>query len=157
MFELGPVRKNRSLSRIPSAMEWADKFFDELSPSRLFREMLPSMWGEEGVIMPAFDIAEDDGHFVVRADLPGFDAKNLDISLSGNVLTIKGERKEEKTEKKESYYFRGRQFGSFSRSFSLPSDVQEEGIEAAYKDGVLEVKIPKTESAGPKKIEVQTQ
>ncbi|MGA2404847.1 MAG: Hsp20/alpha crystallin family protein, partial [Syntrophobacteraceae bacterium] len=72
-------------------------------------------------------------HFDVKADLPGIDPKNLDISLTGNILTIRGEKKEEREEKNERYYTIERQFGSFSRSFMLPSDVKEDGIEASYK------------------------
>jgi HSP20 family protein len=156
MFELQPFRRDRSLSNVPATLDWADRIFNELMPSRLFREVMPSLWGEHGEIMPAFDISEADGHLVVRADLPGIDVKNIDISLSGNALTVKGERKDEKTEKNESWYYCGRQFGTFSRTFTLPSDVKEEGIEATYKDGVLEVKIPMAETAKQKKIEVKT-
>lgn len=156
MFGLAPYRRERSLVNVPATLDWADKLFSELTPSRLFREMMPSsFWREEGELMPAFDISEADDHFIVRADLPGIDAKNLDISLSGNVLTIRGEKKDERTEEKENYYYCERKFGSFSRSFTLPSDVKEEGIEATYKDGVLQVNIPKSETARSKKIEVK--
>src|SRR5512138_3151409 len=103
--------------------------------------MSSSFLGGQGEIMPAFDISEADDHITVRADLPGTDAKNIDISLSGNVLTIRGVRKDERTEEKENYFFSERQFGSFSRSFTLPPDVREEGIEAEYRDGVLHVTI----------------
>jgi HSP20 family protein len=84
-----------------------------------------------------------------------WNAKDLDISLAGNVLTIRGEKKNEKSEEKENYYYCERQFGSFVRSFTLPSDVKEDGIEATYKDGVLHVNIPKSETAKQKKIEVK--
>jgi len=156
MFEIAPFRREKSRMNVPGTLDWADRLFNELVPSRLFREMMPSMWREQGAIMPAFDISEADDHFVVRADLPGIDAKNIDISLSGNILTIKGEKKDERTEENESYYCSERQFGSFSRAFTLPSDVKEDGIEATYKDGVLQVKIPKTATARQKKIEVKT-
>lgn len=137
------------------ALGWADRLFNELMPSRIFREFIPSALSEHGELMPAFDTAEADKHFVVKADLPGIDPKNLDISLSRNVLTIRGEKKEEREEKTERYYTVERQFGSFSRSFMLPADVKEEGIEAAYKDGVLRVTIPKLEMAKHKKIPVK--
>ena len=120
-----------------------------------FNELMPSMMKEHGEMMPAFDISEADDHFVVKADLPGIDPKNLDISLTGNVLTIRGEKKEEREEKNERYYTLERQFGSFSRSFMLPADVKEEGIGASYKDGVLRVNIPKSERAKQKKIPVK--
>ena len=120
-----------------------------------FNELMPSMMKEHGEMMPAFDISEADDHFVVKADLPGIDPKNLDISLTGNVLTIRGEKKEEREEKNERYYTLERQFGSFTRSFMLPADVKEEGIGASYKDGVLRVNIPKSERAKQKKIPVK--
>jgi len=120
-----------------------------------FNELMPSMMKEHGEMMPAFDISEADDHFVVKADLPGIDPKNLDISLTGNVLTIRGEKKEEREEKNERYYTIERQFGSFSRSFMLPSDVKEDGIEASYRDGVLRVSIPKSQRAKQKKITVK--
>ena len=120
-----------------------------------FNELMPSMMKEHGEMMPAFDISEADDHFVVKADLPGIDPKNLDISLTGNVLTIRGEKKEEREEKNERYYTLERQFGSFTRSFMLPADVKEDGIEASYKGGVLRVNIPQSERAKQKKIPVK--
>ncbi len=157
MFGLAPYRQERSSANVPATLDWADRLFSELMPSRLFREMMPtSLWREQGAILPAFDISEADDHFKVRADLPGIDAQNIDISLSGNVLTISGEKQDERTEEKENYFYSERQFGSFSRSFTLPSDVKEEGIEATYKDGVLQVTVPKSETIQRKKIEVKT-
>ncbi len=152
MFEIGPYRGRRA--GLP-ALDWADRFFNELIPSGFFREM-PSILRDSGSIMPAFDISEKDDHFVVRADLPGIHAKDLDISLTGNTLTIRGEKKDEMTEDNENCYCSERRFGSFSRTFTLPSDVKEEGIEASYKDGVLRVTIPKSEAGRQKKIEVKT-
>jgi HSP20 family protein len=113
------------------------------------------MMKDHGELLPDFDIAEADDHFVVKADLPRIDPKNLDISLAGNVLNIRGEKKEEREEKNGRYYTVERQFGSFSRSFMLPSDVKEDGIEASYKGGVLRVNIPKSERAKQKKIPVK--
>ncbi len=155
MFETGPYFRERNLTG-DSTPDWADRFFSDVVPSRLFREMIPSFrWGQDG-IMPAFDISETDAHFVVRADLPGINANELDISLAGNVLTIKGEKKDERREDGENCYCSERRFGSFSRSFKLPSDVSSEGIEAAYKDGVLSVTIPKSEANRHRKITVKT-
>ncbi|MDY0039244.1 MAG: Hsp20/alpha crystallin family protein [Desulforhabdus sp.] len=105
--------------------------------------------------MPAFDISEADDHIVVRADLPGIDAKDLDINLSGNVLSISGEKKKEEEQRGENYYSIEKQFGSFCRTLTLPAEVKEEGIEATYEDGVLRLMIPKVESAKRKKIEVK--
>jgi len=147
--------RERSMGNVPVTLNWADRFFKELMPSRIFCELMPSVLKEQVELMPAFDIAEADEHFIVKADLPGIDPKNLDISLTGNVLIISGEKKEKREEKNERYHTIERQFGSFSRSFMLPADVKEEGIEAVYKDGVLRVTIPKSERAKQKKIPVK--
>jgi len=155
MADLSTHRTERSRGNVPVTLNWADRLFNELMPSRIFRELMPSVMKEQGVMMPAFDIAESDDRFVVKADLPGIDSKSLDISVAGNMLTISGEKKEEREEKNERYYTIERQFGSFSRSFMLPSDVKEDGIEAVYKDGVLRVTIPKSERAKQKKINVK--
>lgn len=150
MLGLVPRRRREdSLARFPS-LDWTDRLMNDLSPSRFF-----SNFGETGDLMPAFDISEADDHIVVRADLPGIDAKDLDINLSGNVLSISGEKKKEQEQKDENYYSIERRFGSFCRTFTLPSEVKEEGVEATYKDGVLRLKIPKEESAKRKKIEVK--
>jgi len=157
MAELSTRRRERPMGHVPLSLNWADRLFNELMPSRIFREFMPSMLREQGEyeLMPAFDIAERDDHFVVKADLPGIDSKALDISLTGNVLTIRGEKRQEREEKNERYYAVERQFGSFSRSFMLPADVKEEGIEAAYRDGVLRVTIPKSDRAKQRKIPVK--
>lgn len=150
-------RREWAVGNVPIALSWADRVFNELMPSRIFRELMPSVMREQGELMPAFDIAEADDHFAVKADLPGIDPRDLDISLAGNVLTIRGEKKEEREEKSERYYSIERRFGSFNRSFMLPSDVKEEGIEASYKNGVLRVTIPKSERVKQKKIPVKMQ
>jgi HSP20 family protein len=152
---MAELSSRRRPGNVPIALNWADRLFNELMPSRIFRELMPSVMKEQGELMPAFDIAEADDHFIVKADLPGIESKNLDISLTGNVLTIRGEKKEEREEKNERYHSIERQFGSFSRSFMLPADVKESGIEAVYKDGVLRVTIPKSERAKQKKIPVK--
>jgi HSP20 family protein len=84
------------------------------------------------------------------------DVKDIDIALTDGLLTIKGERKLEKEDKKENYHRIERQFGSFSRGLNLGSMVKADGIEAAYKDGVLTVTLPKVEESKPKKIEVKS-
>jgi len=155
MADISVHRREKPSGGVPVVLNWADRLFNELTPSRIFRELMPSMAKEQGELIAAFDISESDDHFVVKADLPGIEPKSLDISLAGNVLTIKGEKKEEHEEKNERYYTIERQFGSFSRSFMLPADVKEEGIEASYRAGVLRVNIPKSQRAKQKKIEVK--
>jgi HSP20 family protein len=103
---------------------------------------------------PAVDISENEHELVVRADLPGIDAKDLDIRVENNVLTIRGERKFEKNASQENYLRVERAYGSFSRSFSLANTVKPEGIKADYQNGVLTLNIPKREEAKPKQIKI---
>jgi HSP20 family protein len=106
---------------------------------------------------PMVDIYETENEVIVTADIPGMDAKDLTINLVGDNLIIKGERKREYEEgKEESGSFRRseRQFGEFSRSFTLPCDVREEEVDAAYRAGVLHVRLPKSEGCRRKPVTV---
>lgn len=150
MFGLVPRR--RSLLDVPSPFDLIDRWFESFELPALER-----MFERDRFWVPAFDVSETDEHIVVKADLPGIDPKELDISITGNVLTVKGEKKQEREEKGESYHRIERTFGSFTRSFTLPADVDPNGVEATYKDGVLKLMIPKTEKSKRKKIEVKTQ
>ncbi|HYA07456.1 MAG TPA: Hsp20/alpha crystallin family protein [Xanthobacteraceae bacterium] len=107
--------------------------------------------------LPAVDVVESDKAFEITADLPGMDEKNIEVKVADGVLTIKGERQEEKEEKKKDYYLQERSFGSYQRSFELPDSVDPDKIEASFKKGVLSVTLPKKlEAQKPtKKIEVK--
>jgi len=96
---------------------------------------------------PAVDIVEKDNAYEVTADVPGFDEKNVEVRVVNGTLSIKGERKSEKEEKKKGYYLSEREFGSFERSFSLPDGVDLDKIEAKLKKGVLTVSLPKKPEA----------
>ena len=104
---------------------------------------------------PHFDLSETDNALAIRMDVPGIKPADIDIQVSGNMLTISGERKEEKEEKGRTFHRVERRSGSFSRSVMLPCAVQEDKIEAKYADGVLVVSLPKTEEAKTRKIKVQ--
>jgi len=106
---------------------------------------------------PAVDVIESEKAYEITADLPGMDEKNIEIKVTDGVLTMKGEKQEEKEEKKKDYYLQERSFGSFQRSFELPESVDLDKIEASFKKGVLTVKLPKkAEAQKPaKKIEVK--
>ena len=106
---------------------------------------------------PAVDVVETDNAFELTADLPGIDEKNIEVKLAEGGLTIKGEKQEEKEEKKKDYYVHERHFGSFERHFALPDGADIDKIEASFKNGVLTVKLPKkAEAIKPaKKIEVK--
>jgi HSP20 family protein len=104
--------------------------------------------------IPPMDLVEDDEHFVVRADLPGVEEKDVSVELEDNVLTISGERKSDTEQRKEGYYRIERAYGMFSRSLTLPEGVDAEGIKASFANGVLEVRIPKPEERKPRKVAI---
>jgi HSP20 family protein len=106
---------------------------------------------------PAVDIVEKPKAYEITAELPGMDEKNIELKMANGGLTIRGEKQEEKEEKKKDYYLRERHFGSFERSFALPEGVDQDKIEASFKKGVLTVILPKKPEAQKpeKKIEVK--
>ncbi len=104
---------------------------------------------------PSVDLVEKEGAVVLRADIPGIKPDNVKIEVEGDVLTVSGEHREEKEEKKEHYLRRERRYGSFSRSMALPKGVQADDIEANCKDGVLEVTIPAPRGEEKQKVEVK--
>lgn len=145
-----------------------DRLFDQFSRGSAFgfpwlRRMFepePS-WREPaaGFTAPMADVSEDDKAFHITADLPGITEKDINVTLSGDMLTIGGERREEREEKDRNYHFSERRFGSFRRAFSLPPGVDRDKIEASFKNGVLSITLPKTPEAmqQQKKIEVKAQ
>jgi len=106
---------------------------------------------------PAFDLSENDNEFHVKAELPGIDPKEVNISITGNRLTIKGEKKSEKEEKGEHFHRIERSYGQFSRSFRLPCEVQEDKIEAQFKNGVLNLILPKAECAKRNSVKIDVE
>lgn len=109
-----------------------------------------------GEMVPSLDLSETDKTVEVRADLPGLKAEDIDIQVSQNTLTVSGERKEEKEEKGRSWHRVERKYGTFSRTVPLPCEVDQEKIDASYKDGVLTVTLPKGASAQTRKIKVKS-
>jgi HSP20 family protein len=104
--------------------------------------------------VPAVDIREEEDRFILSADLPGVERKDVDVTLEDGVLTIRGERSVQTEEKREGFHRRERVHGTFLRQFTLPDTVNAEHISATVKDGVLEVIIPKQEKPEPRKITV---
>lgn len=104
--------------------------------------------------MPAVNIRETEGAYFVEADLPGLTKEDVDITLENNLLRLTGERRFEKDTKDENYHRVERSFGTFLRTFSLPSQVDPEGVKASFKDGVLTIEVPKAEEARPRKIAI---
>ena len=111
-------------------------------------------WALGGSWAPVVDIYEAEGDLVLKAELPGVDPKDVDVRVENNVLTLRGERKFESDVKREQYHRVERDYGSFSRSFTLPNAVDTDKIKAEYKDGVLRVTLPQREEAKPKQIAV---
>ena len=110
--------------------------------------------GEAGQWAPRVDIRETDDALLVQAELPGIDKKDVQLEVKDGVLTLSGERRYEKDVKEENVHRVERAYGSFSRSFSLPSNVDADKVDAKMKNGVLEVRLPKRESAKPKAISI---
>jgi HSP20 family protein len=111
--------------------------------------------GDNASWLPAVDIVENDGAYVVRAELPGVNKDDVKITVLNDVLTIKGEKKNEKESKENQFTRIERSYGSFQRSFTLPSSVESGKIEASFENGILTVTVPKAEEVKPKQIEVK--
>jgi HSP20 family protein len=111
---------------------------------------------EETEFTPAFDVSETEKELIVKAEVPGMDKKDININLSDGLLTITGEKKHEKKEEGENYHCFERRYGKFSRTMRLHSAVNTEKVDAMYKDGVLTITLPKTETVKPKKVEIKS-
>lgn len=133
-----------------SLQDRMNRMFDESYRTRGNEED----WALGGTWAPAVDIFEREGQIVLKAELPGVDPKDVQIHVENNVLTLRGERKFDNEVKRESYHRVERSYGSFTRSFHLPNTVDVGNIKADYKDGVLNVALPKREEAKPKQITI---
>jgi HSP20 family protein len=132
-----------------------ERLMDEFSagwPFRLWWRRIPA---EEIVWAPSLDMYEKEDSFIVRAELAGVKKEDIDISITGDTLTIKGERKASAEVKDEEYHRCEVCYGSFSRSITMPAAVDMSKIEATYVDGILEVRLPKAKEAVPAKIEIK--
>lgn len=125
---------------------------------RLFEDTMNRLLSEPATARPwapAVDILETENELVVKADLPGVDLKDVDIRIENGTLSIKGERKFEEKKENGGYHRIERSYGSFARYFSLPDTVEAEKVNAAYKEGVLTVTLPKKEIAKPRQVKVE--
>ncbi len=145
----------RSEAGAPLASRWADPFemMRDLMRWDPFAEL--GAVGPEVGFVPSFEVKETKEAYVFKADLPGIQESDLDISLTGNRLTVSGKREEEKREEDDRYFAFERSYGGFSRSFTLPEGVDLEHAEAGLTNGVLTVTLPKKPEVKPKKIEVK--
>ena len=115
---------------------------------------LPARWAGTHFV-PTIDVAEDEGAMTLMAEVPGMGREDLDVTVEDGVLTIRGEKKEEKTSEGTAFRRVERRFGQFERRIRLPEHIDAEKIEATYKDGVLRLRMPKTEAAKPKAIPIK--
>jgi HSP20 family protein len=153
------ARKAPDLLMPREAMDrWFDRMLDEFW-RRPFPSLLsPERWWPTRAVslpMPALDVYEEKDEIVVKAELPGMTKEEIQINLTGDVLTIKGEKKKEEEIKREDYRYQERSYGSFLRSVELPCEVKPDQVKAAFKDGVLEVRMPKTEEAKTRSVTVK--
>jgi HSP20 family protein len=151
MFDVLPWKRNKDkhaqeLRREVDSMY--DRFFEpDFLPSTLFGK---GKWG------PKLDISEGRKDIIVKAEIPGIEAKDLDISIDGRRLNIRGEKKQEQTEEEETYYRIERSYGYFNRTIELPAEADPDKVEASYKKGILKIKLRKTKSSESKRINVTT-
>jgi HSP20 family protein len=113
--------------------------------------------GKLGLQVPAVEIYDEKEDVVVKAELPGMKKEDLEINLAGDILTIKGEKKREEEAKEKDYYFSERSFGSFERSIDIPQKVLPDKVRATFKDGILEVRLQKSEEAKRKEIKIKVE
>lgn len=123
-------------------------FSDSFSRTLMNDDYVLSAW------KPVVDIFDKNDAIIIHAELPGVTKDNVSIEIKENILTLKGERVENKEIKEDKYFRKERSFGSFQRSFTLPSTISHENIKATFKDGVLEVEIPKPDEKKPKMVQI---
>jgi HSP20 family protein len=149
-------RPKRALARGPwQELERIEEEMEDMA--RAFSRRFPWGWPRERGEgwLPAVDMAERKDEIVLRADLPGMQEKDIEVNVQDGMLTLRGERKEEREEKDEDYYYCERSSGKFFRSLPLPAGVDAEHVKATFKNGVLEVHVPRMKESKGKKIEIK--
>jgi HSP20 family protein len=152
--ELVRVEPGKALSPFEEMQSRFDELFRRpfsLGPSWIPRLRMSEM--EE--ISPTVDIFEEEGDVVVKAELPGMRKEDIEVKLTENTVTISGEKKKEEKVEKKNYYRMERSYGSFTRAFSLPAEVQTDKAKAQFTEGILQIRVPKTEEAKKKEKKVQ--
>ncbi|MBF0288705.1 MAG: Hsp20/alpha crystallin family protein [SAR324 cluster bacterium] len=145
---------------IVSLHQEMNRMFDNVFKDFGFRNLSPSSfkgWESFGSFSPKVNVSEDDKMVEVEAEIPGMEEKDIQVSLANDILTVKGEKQQEKEEKDKEYYHVERRYGSFQRVIQLPCEIKEDQIKASFKKGVLKITLPKSEKAQEqvKKIEIQ--
>ena len=142
------VRRYETPARIWPETSSLDEFFSDPFFSSVTKSN--DRW------LPAVDILEKDGNLILRAEIAGVNEKDIDLKLEGNVLTLKGEKKQEHEEERNNYHRMESFYGSFTRSFTLPETVDRDHIKADFKNGILTVTIPQKPEVRPREIPVNT-
>jgi HSP20 family protein len=139
---------------LPSRWGWLDEDFDKLFED--FWRPVPAFEASRGDLVPSVDVSEDDNQYLVRAELPGVKRDDINVTVENGVLTITAETKSEEEKKEGERYIRQeRRYGKYMRSLRLGADIDERKVKANYKDGVLELVLPKTEAVKPKRVTVE--
>ena len=136
-----------------------DRMFEDFFGRRM-RPWWPERWfraDEMEFKAPVVDLFEEKDDIVVKAELPGMEKDNIEVNLTDHTLTIKGEKKKAEEVKEENYYRSERSYGSFMRAIELPREVHADKVKATFKNGVLEIRVPKTEEAKAKEIKVKVE
>lgn len=143
------ITRWRPFRDVVSIQDEMNKLFDDFFGRPVLRtEWTESAWN------PSVDVSEDKDNVIIKAEMPGINKEDIKISVQDGVLTLKGEKKQEKEEKDKNYHRIERSYGSFCRSFQLPTSVKSDKVKAGYKDGVLSIALPKTEEVKPKEIPI---
>jgi HSP20 family protein len=158
------VRKQQSGDK-PVARPSAEPSWDPWGPVRAFltwdpfRDMTPfaAFEGRAATFAPAFEVKETQDSYLFKADVPGIQEKDIDVTVAGNRLTVAGKREEEKEDRSDQFYAYERNYGSFSRSFTLPDGADTDKLGASLEKGVLTVTVPKKPEVQPKKVAVKTE
>jgi len=146
------TRYNPALDLWADHRHMLDRFFEEF-----FGEFVERRGEGPTVKVPAIDVSETDSEYLVRAEMPGLSQDNIEVSLDNGVLTISGKRETENREENEKVHRIERTYSAFERRIAVPRTVDPDRVSATYKDGVLEVRLPKTEESKPRRIEVKAQ
>ncbi|HEY7556266.1 MAG TPA: Hsp20/alpha crystallin family protein [Candidatus Binatia bacterium] len=152
---LAPRRPFADLTRWEREM---DRMMDDFFGRRM-RPWWPERWlrRDSEITTPALDVYEEKDEVVVKAELPGMDKNDIEVNISDSELTLKGEKKKEEKIEDEDYYRCERSYGAFVRSVDLPADVQPDKVKASFKNGILEIRMPKTEEAKTKEIKIKVE
>jgi HSP20 family protein len=147
------VRADSGFPSLTQVRDEVDRLFD-----RFLEEpfgMLPA-WAHSGNWMPAVDLSETDTHITVQAEVPGIDPRNIDVSVSGNILTLSGTKSESSERSERGVQYSERRFGSFRRRIDLPADVNADDVEAQHRNGVLTIRLKKVHTHRARRVQIKT-